>query len=188
MRRCRSCRPRRCAPSRDPASSGALSPVGRKMELHPSSGALSSVEGVPPLPVMMARRRRGAVSRDTELAAPSGALSPVKGVPPLPVMMARRRRGAVSRDTELAAPSGALSPVKGVPPLPVMMARRRRGASGTLAPVEGQLPPTAQHCAPWRRWSGRAGRVRYCPRPHTLWRWQHVCGHQRVPSRRRLSN
>jgi hypothetical protein len=80
-RRCVSCRPRRCALSRDmesPPSSGALSPVGRNMELHPSSGALSPVEGVPPLLVMMARRRSGAVSRNKEVPPSSGALSPVE--------------------------------------------------------------------------------------------------------------
>ena len=40
------------------------------MELYPSSGALSPVKGVPPLSVMMARRRSGTVSRNTELPSP----------------------------------------------------------------------------------------------------------------------
>ena len=138
-RRCVSCRPRRCALSRGMEllpSYGALFLVGQNMELHPLSGALSPVKGVSLLPVMMARRRSGAVSRNTELAPPSGALSPVEGVPPLPVMIARRHSDAVSRDTELPPPSIALSP------------------------VEGKLPPTAQHCAPWRRRCERVRRVR----------------------------
>ena len=84
--RCVSCRPRRCALSRNmesPPSSGALSPVGRNKELHPSYGALSPVKGVLSLPVMITRRHSDAVSRDTELSPPSIALSPVEGkLPP----------------------------------------------------------------------------------------------------------
>ena len=62
-----------------PPSFGTLSLVWRNMELHPSSGALSPVEGVSPLLVMMARRRSGVVSCDKALPPPSGVLSPVKG-------------------------------------------------------------------------------------------------------------
>ena len=38
--------------------SGAISPVGQTLKLHPSSGVISPIRGVPPLPVMMANAQR----------------------------------------------------------------------------------------------------------------------------------